>query len=99
MGPEAAVGGGLGAIELAQRGAHTRRMTRRLPLLALLLLAACHSPIYTDADEAKETCRDLGHEGEAHARCVAAREHQAACRKFVNSHDYTAAEARRRKCE
>ncbi len=72
---------------------------RLAPLL--LLLAACElgGTSYSDTDEAKETCRDLGHEGEAHARCVAEREHQAACRKFLNSRDYTAAEARRRKCE
>ena len=74
-------------------------MLRRLPLLALLLLAACESTSYSDTDEAKELCRDLGHEGEAHARCVAEREHRAACRKFFKSHGYTAAEARRRRCE
>ncbi|MFO0987383.1 MAG: hypothetical protein U1F37_08440 [Alphaproteobacteria bacterium] len=66
-----------------------------------LLLAACQlgGTSYSDTDEAKETCRDLGFEGAAHARCVAEREHRAACRKFLNSRDYTAAEARRRKCE
>lgn len=68
-------------------------------LLLLPLLAACHSPIYSDSDDAKESCRDLGYEGAAYTRCVAEREHQAACRRFVNSRDYTAAEARRRKCE
>jgi hypothetical protein len=74
-------------------------MLRLLPLL--LLLAACElgGTSYSDTDEAKETCRDLGYEGAAHARCVAQREHQAACRKFINSRDYSAAEARRRKCE
>lgn len=72
-------------------------MFRFFPLL--LFLAACETTSYSDTDEAKETCRDLGHQGAAHARCVAEREHQAACRKFVNSRDYTAAEARRRKCE
>lgn len=70
-------------------------------LPAVLLLAACQigGTSYSDTDEAKETCRDLGFEGAAHARCVAEREHQAACRKLINSRDYTAAEARRRKCE
>ncbi len=72
-------------------------MRRLLPLL--LLLAACESTSYTDLDDAKETCRDLGFEGEAHARCVTRREHEAACRRFVNSRDYTAAEARARKCD
>ena len=72
---------------------------RVLPLL--LLLGACElgGTSYSDTDEAKETCRDLGYEGAAHARCVAEREHRAACRKFITSRDYTAAEARRRKCE
>jgi hypothetical protein len=72
-------------------------MLRLLPLL--LLLAACGTTSLSDTDEAKEICRDLGLEGEARARCVVQREHQAACRKFINSRDYTAAEARRRKCE
>ena len=72
-------------------------MWRILPLV--FLLAACESTSYSDTDEAKETCRDLGHAGAALARCVAAREHQAACRKFTNSRGYSAAEARRRKCE
>ena len=74
-------------------------MLRLLPLV--LLVAACQlgGTSYSDADEAKETCRDLGFEGPAHARCVAEREHEAACRKLLNSRDYTAAEARRRKCE
>lgn len=70
-------------------------------LPAVLLVAACElgGTSYSDTDEARETCRDLGHEGAAYARCVAEREHQAACRKFINSRDYTAAEARRRRCE
>jgi hypothetical protein len=72
-------------------------MMRLLPLV--FLLAACQSTNYSDSDEATETCRDLGLEGEAHARCVARREREAACRRFVNSRDYTAAEARRRGCE
>lgn len=74
---------------------------RRLLFLSpvVLLLAACETTSYSDSDEAKETCRDLGYEGEAHARCVVEREHQAACRKFINSRAYTAAEARARKCE
>ncbi len=72
-------------------------MWRLLPLL--LLVAACDTTSYSDTDEAMETCRDLGYVGAAHARCVAEREHQAACRKFINSRDYTAAEARRRRCE
>jgi hypothetical protein len=72
-------------------------MWRLLPLL--LVLAACDTTSFSDVDEAKEICRDLGHEGAAHARCVAEREHRAACRKFINSREYSAAEARRRKCE
>jgi hypothetical protein len=72
---------------------------RVLPLL--LLLAGCQlgGTSYSDTDEVRETCRDLGYQGAAYDRCVAEREHQAACRKFINSRDYTAAEARRRKCE
>jgi len=74
------------------------RIARLLPLL--LPLAACgFGTSYSDSDDVKETCRDLGYEGAAHARCVAEREHQAACRKFLNSRDYSAAEARRRKCD
>ncbi len=65
----------------------------------LLLLAACGTTSLSDADEAKEICRDLGLEGDAHARCVVQREHEAACRRFVNSRSYTAAEARARKCD
>ena len=72
-------------------------MLRLLPLV--VLLAACHSPIYSDADEAKETCTDLGLEGEAHARCVARRRHEAECRKFTTSRDYTEAGARARNCQ
>ena len=72
-------------------------MRRLLPLL--LLLAACESKSFSDQDEATEMCRDLGLEGEARARCVARREHEAACRRFINSREYTAAGARARKCE
>jgi hypothetical protein len=74
-------------------------MLRLLPLLFLLAACELGGTSYSDTDEAKETCRDLGYVGAAHARCVAEREHQAACRKLVNSRDYSAAEARRRKCE
>jgi len=73
------------------------KMLRLLPLL--LLLAACDTTSYSDADEVRETCRDLGHQGAAYDRCVAEREHQAACRKYINSRDYNAAEARRRGCD
>ncbi len=75
------------------------KLLRALPVV--LLLAGCElgGTSYSDTDEAKETCRDLGYEGAAYTRCVAERERQAACRKFVNSRDYTAAEARRRGCE
>jgi hypothetical protein len=69
---------------------------RILPLV--LVLAACETTSYSDTDEVKETCRDLGYQGAAYDRCVAEREHQAACRKFINSRAYTVAEARRRKC-
>lgn len=72
-------------------------MPRLIPIV--LLLAACESTIYSDLDDAKDTCRDFGHEGEAHARCVARRQHEAACRKFVNSRDYTEAAARARGCQ
>lgn len=72
-------------------------MSRLLPLL--LLLAACETTSYSDTDDAAETCRDLGYVGAARARCVAERKHQAACRTFLNSRDYTASEARRRGCE
>ena len=65
----------------------------------LFLLAACGTTNFSDSDEVKETCRDLGLEGAAYARCVERREHEAACRKFVNSREYTAAEARRRQCD
>lgn len=75
------------------------RILRLLPLGLLLGACTLGGTSYSDTDEAKETCRDLGYEGAAHERCVAAREHQSACRKFLNSRDYTAAEARRRKCE
>jgi len=75
------------------------RILRLLPLVLVLAACSLGGTSYSDTDEAKETCRDLGFEGAAHARCVAAREHRAACRKFINSRDYTAAEARRRKCE
>ncbi len=71
-------------------------MLRLLPLL--LLLAACHRPIYSESDAAKETCRDLGHEGKAYDECVARRQHEADCRTFANSSDFTEAEARRRRC-
>jgi hypothetical protein len=74
-------------------------MPRALPLVFLVAACQLGGTSYSDTDEAMETCRDLGFEGEAHARCVAEREHRAACRRFVNSRDYTAAEARRRKCE
>jgi hypothetical protein len=75
------------------------KVLRALPIV--LLLAACElgGTSYSDTDEAKETCRDLGHQGAAYNRCVAEREHQAACRRFINSRDYSAAEARRRKCD
>ena len=72
-------------------------MLRLLPLL--LLLAACGTTNYSDSEEAEETCRDLGLEGAAHARCVERREHDAACRRFANSREYSAAEARRRNCD
>ena len=75
------------------------RIARLLPVLLLLAGCSFGTTSYSDTDEVKETCRDLGYEGAAHARCVAEREHQAACRKFLNSRDYSAAEARRRKCE
>ena len=74
-------------------------MLRLLPLVFLLTACQLGGTSYSDTDEAKETCRDLGFEGAAHARCVAEREHRAACRKFLNSRDYTAAEGHRRKCE
>jgi hypothetical protein len=72
---------------------------RYLLLPFLLLLAACGTTALSDADEAKEICRDLGLEGAAYARCLVRREHEAACRRFINSSGYTAAEARARKCE
>jgi len=84
-------------IEPLRRCAHTPRMWRLIPVL--LLLAACHSPIYSDADEAKDTCRDFGHEGAALAQCIARRQHEADCRAFANSREFTEAEARRRKCD
>ncbi|MCW5773163.1 MAG: hypothetical protein KIT16_16090 [Rhodospirillaceae bacterium] len=71
----------------------------RILIAILPLLAGCYSPIYSDADEAKDTCRDLGYTGETYRRCVARRTREAECRSFVNSSDYTAAEARRRGCE
>ena len=73
-------------------------MTRLTPFL-VLLLAACGTTSYSDTDDAKETCRVLGLEGAAFERCVERREREAECRKFVNSREYTAAEARRRKCD
>ena len=72
-------------------------MLRLLPLV--FLLAACQTTNYSDQDEAKETCRDLGLKDEAYERCVARREHEAACRHFANSREYTVAEARKRQCE
>lgn len=72
---------------------------RILPVAFLLAACELGGTSYSDTDEAKEICRDLGHEGAAYTRCVAERERQAACRRFINSRDYTAAEARRRKCE
>ena len=76
-------------------------MKRLVPALlaSLPLLAACYSPIYTDADDAKETCSALGHAGKALDECVARRQRDAECRKFTTSRDYTEAEARRRKCQ
>jgi hypothetical protein len=70
---------------------------RYLPLV--LLLAACGTTNYSNTDDVKETCRDLGLEGAAYDRCVERREREAACRQFVNSREYTAAEARRRGCQ
>ena len=73
-------------------------MLRLLPLV--LLLTACETDrIYSDADDAKETCTALGLTGAAHAQCVARREREAECRSFVNSRAYTAAEAKARGCE
>ena len=74
-------------------------MLRILASFLLLVLAACGTTSLSDSDEAKEICRDLGLEGDAYARCVVQREHEAACRRFVNSRSYTAAEARARKCD
>jgi hypothetical protein len=71
----------------------------RLLTVALLLLAACGSTTYSAEEDARDTCTALGHSGEAHAQCMARRAHQERCRRFVNSRDYSAAEARRRGCE
>jgi hypothetical protein len=71
-----------------------------LPLL--VTLTACGigaKSSYSDADEAKEYCRDMGFQGPAFARCVTEREHVIACQRFVDSREYTAAEARRRNCQ
>lgn len=71
-------------------------------LFALLALAACGigaKSSYSDGDEAKEYCRDLGFTGARFERCVGEREHVIACRRFIDSREYTAAEARRRRCE
>jgi hypothetical protein len=71
-------------------------MLRLIPIV--LLLAACADTTYSDLDDATETCSALGLVGEAHARCVTRRQHEAACRKFFNSREYTEAAARARNC-
>ena len=71
-------------------------MLRLLPLV--FLLAACGTTNYSDSEDVRETCRDLGLEGAAFQSCVERREREAECRKFVNSREYSAAEARRRGC-
>ena len=74
-------------------------MKQLLAVAAILaLLAGCYKPIYTESDSAAETCRDLGHEGAALQQCIARRTRDAECRNFMNSRDYTEAEARRRGC-
>lgn len=73
-------------------------MIRPAALAALLLLAGCYKPIYTESDAASETCKDLGHEGAALQQCIARRTRDSECRSFMNSRDYTEAEARRRGC-
>ena len=86
------------AVERIAAYSHTARMLRLLPVV--LLLAACGGdPIYSDVDDAQETCTALGLKGAAHTQCVTRREREAACRNFVNSRAYTAAEARARGCE
>jgi len=72
-------------------------MWRLIPIV--LLLAACADTTYSDQDDVKDTCTALGLEGEAHAKCMTRRLREAACRKFFNSREYTAAGARARKCE
>jgi len=72
-------------------------MLRLLPLL--LVLTACAGTNYSDHEAAKEFCRDTGLEGEAQARCIARREHEAACRRLLDSRESSVAEARRRGCD
>ena len=73
-------------------------MKRLLALAVLLPLAGCYKPIYTETEAATETCKDLGHEGAALQQCIARRTRDAECRSFMNSRDYSEAEARRRGC-